>query len=581
MNNENKETIVQRKYGFSLIELLFVMGILIVVLAAAFGIFKSMNESSAAASHVYELASDEQAILNLIRLDLQKAASIPSSGVNIPAGIGVNTTGGGYCATVGINNRTFTCGDGGTMLPVVGRDGGGSEVLDAVTPITVNGSPAIIILYEDNPNIKTAGGNGDKVRLDNADNTIRTGDFILLRSGANSVLRRVSKRICDINGCSNDIDLFSDGEDSLSGAVNVTLLRRVAYYRRDTGDPAWLMRQVNGRAAERLVPGLNKFNMSYDLVPETGAGSLELVPQEGVSVADFFDGTPNRIRDIRRVNVEITLDSEWRHMLAPADGKTLKGAQMAGIAVRRNSTGSCSLCDEEWSDTVGACVPKLGAPCDAGKNQFWSTAFDSCGVCPEHMKPTRCGCERRCPDLDQYWDPLSGSCKNWKPLAKCTYDGGCDKMKCDIDGCGGNGDQGKYSCTVSFYDDNGKPISVLSVGKRLPPGITSATQLSSNAFSSGKLQIGSQNNPTFFPAKHKFNVGGVTVAFMSYTDGNGDKSPIMPIRLSSPPACTGSPLQCSAYYDDQCISDCRKNFETDTELCNRITSCRIGGVCSR
>jgi hypothetical protein len=154
-------------------------------------------------------------------------------------------------------------------------------------------------------------------------------------------------------------------------------------------------------------------------------------------------------------------------------------------------------------------------------------------------------------------------------------------MKCDIDGCGGSGDQGKYSCTVSFYDDKGNPISVLSVGKRLPPGITSATAFSGNAFSSGTLQIGNQNNSTIFASKHQIKVDGVTVAFMSYTNGDGDKSPIMPIKLSGTCTKGSSPLQCSAYYDDQCIADCRNYFESNPEQCNKITTCRIGGVCSK
>ena len=341
MNNEIKETIVRQKHGYSLVELLVAMAITVLTLGAVFGIFKSIMDSSAAASQVYELVANDQAVLNLIRRDLQKTVNIPLSGIPLP-NTPVNIPGKEYCDEL---DAEFLC-NSDEIIPLVGRyAGGGISVLDAVTPITVNGKPAIIILYADAPGLSgenwlvlgrpgaipgvLGGADNATLTLNTDDNDIREGDFILIRNTAgNSVMRRVSGRSCNAGICSDRIDLHQDGEQyGLSGDVGITLLRRTTYYL--AGDPAWIMRQVNGRSAERLVQGVGKFDLSYDLIDSSEEGT-------GFSskpvVTAFFQDYPDRMKDIRVVNVDITIDAE---SVVPAGGDMTKSIQKAEIAVRR------------------------------------------------------------------------------------------------------------------------------------------------------------------------------------------------------------------------------------------------------
>ena len=70
--DKNRRTSIKKECGFTLIEVLIAMAVTLVILAAAFGVFKTMSDSGSAAAKVAEIESDIQASINLMRLDLYK-----------------------------------------------------------------------------------------------------------------------------------------------------------------------------------------------------------------------------------------------------------------------------------------------------------------------------------------------------------------------------------------------------------------------------------------------------------------------------------------------------------------------------
>ena len=359
-----KETIIQQKHqGFSLIEVLVAMGITLVVMAAAFGIYKSMVDSGSAAGKVYEIVADTQAALNLIRRDLQKTALLPDLGIPlaVPGALYwsgancLNSDSGDSVACSGEEDNSYTITEDNTILLVGTSDagrglGGSGYVFDAVTPTRVNGKDAVIILYEDEaasniPASLSAGGANFILNPDyeSFNEAIRHGDFILLRDNKGNlpILQRVS--CAGGKDCWKSIQLNQNSPinkdprvENLVGNlnVNVSLLRRVTYYQEQAADTTWLVRQVNSRPAERLIPGIKEINLTYNIV-ELDADEKPFIsetPREAAFFYETADG-PRRVMDIRMVNVNITLNSQ--NSVAAGSGKTVKGAQMAKIAVRR------------------------------------------------------------------------------------------------------------------------------------------------------------------------------------------------------------------------------------------------------
>ena len=380
MNAISKEkTMIHRNDGFSLIEALVAVALTLVVLAAGFGIFRSVTHSGSAASHVYEITADTQAALNLIRRDLQKTSSIPETGIPLAAaGDGEKYWKGEECLgecsreLVKSDYYDYTIPDDSTILlvgtPTTDRSSIVSDyVFDAVTPTKVNGRDALIIIYEDDfannisagttlsasgyTNFTLSSGVNNVLR-----NSIRDGDFISLRTGPDNpdsdglpVLQRVT---CG-SSCGANITLDSSSDinndtrvtdGNLNGNVSVSILRRVTYYLKEDGNNTVLMRQVNSRPAEKIVSGVRDFNLSYDII-ELDASGLSFVtspdatdPAKRSKDTAFFYETgansgPRRVMDIRRVNVEITLDSDPVVVLG---NNKVKRTQLTGMAVRRN-----------------------------------------------------------------------------------------------------------------------------------------------------------------------------------------------------------------------------------------------------
>jgi len=126
-----KKTIVRRESarGFSLVEVLISLGIALVILAAAIGVFKSLADSGVAASEVYERNTEIQAALNLIRRDLgriDRSKDLLKDNMSFKA----------------VPGKWYTSKDTETTTEYTGF-----KVLDYVTPGVVNGADAMIISY--------------------------------------------------------------------------------------------------------------------------------------------------------------------------------------------------------------------------------------------------------------------------------------------------------------------------------------------------------------------------------------------------------------------------------------------------
>jgi len=382
MNAIKKEkTIVHRNDGFSLIEALIALAITLVVLAAAFGVFRSVTHSGSAANQVYEVTTDTQAALNLIRRDLQKTDSLPETGIPL-SGTSLseifwsgdrcfngNTEGQVDCSD---GDNSYKIADDSTILLIGTSDTGrtnstGGYVFDAVTPTKVNGNDAVIIIYEDDfarnisagTTLEDSGFSSFELVTTNTvlQQSIRDGDFIILRDQP-GVLGEEGVPVLQRINCTNDIckgvillnkssAVNTDARiDILEGDVNVSILRRVTYYlKEDENDgKTWLMRQVNSRPAEKLVSGVKEFNLSYDVVDTDAAGNTRISsPDDSANPSkqtEFFydetaaDSGPRRVMDIRRVNVDITLDSDKPAI--PGKDDTVKRTQATGMAVRRS-----------------------------------------------------------------------------------------------------------------------------------------------------------------------------------------------------------------------------------------------------
>jgi len=126
---EKKKAIVrcERERGFSLVEVLISLGIALVILAAAIGVFKSMTDSGVAATEVYERNTDIQAALNLIRRDLGRI----DRSKDLKGNTSFKAVPGDWYTSAGHKTEEIT----------------GFKVLDYVTPGVVNGADAMIISY--------------------------------------------------------------------------------------------------------------------------------------------------------------------------------------------------------------------------------------------------------------------------------------------------------------------------------------------------------------------------------------------------------------------------------------------------
>ena len=375
---------LRRECGFSLIELVIAMAITLVILAAAFGLFKSMADTSSAASQVYDINSDLQASMNLIRRDLRRI-----DGSDLIIEIGTPLWSATWTQNRCIRNNSLAANCSNTVTgdilipnatPTTGRDIQLTNIsnfaLDAITPRIVNGHSAASILYVDdfardidvfvdygssrqlNIDLTSPSGNQRKFR------SIKAGDFVLIQNGtatpifqhvtgktdtALSFTASTSPTAVNPTGVNQSSISFGSGGQT----VKIHLLRLVTYYldrNPANGSPAWLMRQVNLHRPEPVVPGVSGFKITYD-VADAANGIISEIDISGatlgskvagtsysanaaelISDANYFENDPTQVMNIRRVNIALT-DESGTTVFSGNDQKVAL-AQTSRITVR-------------------------------------------------------------------------------------------------------------------------------------------------------------------------------------------------------------------------------------------------------
>lgn len=375
MNTEkkNKKT-VSRERGFSLMEVMIALAITLVVLWAAFAMFKSMSDTGGAAAQLTESNTDVQASLNMIRRDLRKVDggdAIPSAGIPLQAG--------DWADTRWIDTNVLLLG-GTDITARAGIVSNTNFALDAITPGTVNNNSAMSLVYIDEyargigaTLLVTPGNNTVSVTAAGANSSrvsaIEESDFILIKNIANNNVIMAYVTGVNSTGGTTTISLATGTDPSgvnqgldtnfiaPGNAVQVNLLRYVAYFldvdpnQSDSGT-AWLMRQVNLKPATQLIPGVTGFKLTYDVVDNsTGTPTIKEVDISGgtgsrtdkttaysgqvtLLDADYFTVDPARVMDILRVNINVENKSG---KINPGSNRRVALDQTARVTVRQYS----------------------------------------------------------------------------------------------------------------------------------------------------------------------------------------------------------------------------------------------------
>ena len=348
--------------GFSLVEAMIAMTILLVILGGVFSAFKSLSDVNVASLQAFDRSHNLQTGLNLIRRDLQRGTSIiPNEGLPLVG----NDWGGANRCIINSGNAVacpnpLPAGDTVILLPkgtsAAGRNGmpaGVNFVFDAITPLTVNGKNAISIIYADSfarnirvqlTNTTTAGffevtpaatATADMIA---GFRTIQRGDIISVNGGTINGFLHVTQEPNSLPSirCGNNDNTGFNGTQipimvNTLGPVEfeISLVRRVTYFLQDMPDEEdsgktvkWLMRQVNLKPAVELIPGVINLDFDYNIALP-GGGT--------VTSFNVANPTPLQTRDIRMVNVYI----ENASLLPGADGNYASSSATTSVAVRR------------------------------------------------------------------------------------------------------------------------------------------------------------------------------------------------------------------------------------------------------
>ena len=284
METEVGSTSLRNELGFSLLEALVAMLITLVILSTAFGAFKSMADVNTASVHSVEVTQNMQSSLTIIRRDLQRTGQgVPNAGIPVPTGttytndsiFGLEPEPNSISVLYMINNGV----DAGTTLQ--NNDGDGTRlVVSAADFARINNGDLVLLT--------NAAGNEITQRVTGLNATNR---WVLFQRGVTATQSRINRNFDDPN-----IDPFIGAPN-----INFTVYRRITYSQAtDTDGIPWLMRQVNENAVTRMVPGVSRFNLTYQASAIT---DNSLSP-----FAEFGDFA--RFSDIRLVTINLVCLSD-------------------------------------------------------------------------------------------------------------------------------------------------------------------------------------------------------------------------------------------------------------------------------
>lgn len=351
MKKRSKFRLAALQRGFTLLEMMFAIVILLIVIGAAVRVFTRSVQSTYFVMQRSEMQNELRAAANEVSRDLQQAGTgIPLSGVPIPqAGVGGGTNplfGADGTTTYLIANNVYTQG----RLYKVTPGYNASNVGPLRTPPQ---SDALVIAYTD-PNLDdpnssnwsscpttTLASNGTTITMPALCPTtpaaaltpavndtalgITAGDILLLQNSVGTAIGDVTS----VSGAARTIT-FADGDPlnmNQSGAtigsiaalqsggtyppVTVSRITLVTYFLQQGGvecSDFCLMRQVGSHPPVPVAEHIVDFRVTYDLFDDSVGALIANLP-------DAVTGSPATAKpnQIRKINLTITVRSphQW------------------------------------------------------------------------------------------------------------------------------------------------------------------------------------------------------------------------------------------------------------------------------
>jgi prepilin-type N-terminal cleavage/methylation domain-containing protein len=269
------------EHGFSLVEMMISMGIMLVLLAATMGSFNDSLSTNEQATLIADLEQNLRAGANLLVQDCINAGwGIPTGGVPIPSGNGAVPV-----VRPGPPGTNYTFAPALTLAAVnpgaaLGPRGNGRltdivNLLFADNLLPLNQSP-LNAVANDGSSITVSAA----TPITGVSNAIRAGDLIALSNALGNTLQYVT-------GVNGQTISFGRGDplnlnqpNAPQGSITqmksgntfppttATRVWLITYYLEVTTDPAMprLIRRVNGRAGSTVALVLDDLQLSYDLV---------------------------------------------------------------------------------------------------------------------------------------------------------------------------------------------------------------------------------------------------------------------------------------------------------------------------
>ncbi len=337
MRTNHKFRLVTAQRGFTLLEMMIAIVILLIVIGGAVRVFTRSVQSTDFVMQRSEMQNELRAAANEVARDLQQAGTgVPIGGAAIPqAGIGGGTNplfGADATTTYLAANNVFTQGRLYKVTPGYNASGVGPLRSPAQ-------SDALVIAYTD-PNLNwssypttTLASNGTTLTMPSTTTPavndtalgITTGDILLLQNSVGTAVGDVTS----VNGPSRIIS-FANGDPlnmnqstatvgSISAlqsggsypAVTVSRVIMVTYFLQAGGDDCsdfCLMRQVGSHTPVPVAEHIVDFRVTYDIFDDSIGALIANLP-------DAVTGSPATAKpnQIRKINLTITARSphQW------------------------------------------------------------------------------------------------------------------------------------------------------------------------------------------------------------------------------------------------------------------------------
>jgi prepilin-type N-terminal cleavage/methylation domain-containing protein len=340
-----------RQKGFTLIEMMVSMAIMLVVMGATLSALTDALHANEAVTEMADLEDNLRAGMNLMVRDLVQAGSgIPIGGVPIPYTNPANNPnaapiplpinrpsppGQNYAfpvqstitaVTPGYQLGPVQLGQATDMITVIYADNelpwsSMSPVNNATTPNCVNGGITATSVTFDTT---TVGCALPTVTVGNV--SVATGDLLMLSNGQGNILQEVTAIGGNVVAFAAGDGLNLNGQNAASGTIqqlelnpnatpptfpptSVTRIWMITYFLDTTTNPQrpQLMRQVNFRPAQAVGQVMEGIQMSYDIV-----NAVATAPANNARNIIAPD-SPNQIR---KINLYLAARSETPYSLS-------------------------------------------------------------------------------------------------------------------------------------------------------------------------------------------------------------------------------------------------------------------------